>query len=148
MESETREAAEVKLAVSGATKKQLQWKDCLGWWSFSCWAAQSSSRMGKKQSDKMIFHSSRGRSGARWSFICLLSKRSSSHLALTLSPRIHYLIHLMSPCILLSQTSTLTSWFFSHECTCKPISSCKKNTQATPPTPAKPAKISQSFHQE
>lgn len=59
-------------------------------------------------------------------FISLLSKRSSSHLALTLSPRILYLIHLMSPCILLTQISSLTSKFSSPECTCKQsISSCK-----------------------
>lgn len=60
----------------------------------------------------------------------LLPSPCSSHLALTLSPSIHYLIHLLSPCILLSQISSLTSQFLSPERTCKQsISSCK-NTRA------------------
>lgn len=54
----------------------------------------------------------------------LLSPRS--HLPLTSSRKIHYLIHLVSPCILLSQISSMTSNFSSPERTCKQSNSSRK----------------------
>lgn len=79
---------------------------------------------------KEWFSQSLGQKRCPLSFHLPAIEASSSHLALTLSPSIHYLIHLLSPCILLSQISSLTSQFLSPERTCKQsISSCK-NTRA------------------
>lgn len=86
----------------------------------------------------IIFQSFQSENSAHQPFISLLLKRSSSHLALTLSARIHYLIHLLPPYILLHKHLQTIHLIMQKTHTC---------TQAAPqpPTPSNPPRCLNHF---